>query len=312
MGLGGFPVRRSLPAAPGPAIGTSFPGRQPSALESGNRDDRPISARDSHSAVGRADRQTVLTVNARPTSEGARRVTVVPVASESGLRVFDWVEGNRRKVDQLSGGKLAYVHLPNTGQGGYTFFNRYFFAQQDRQGAILDERFNRGGSVADYLVDMLARDIHGYFNNPVGERRPFTTPAAGIWGPKVMIINESAGSGGDMLPFMFRRMKIGPLVGTRTWGGLVGIWDTPPLIDGGGMLAPRGGFFDLSGKWAIENEGVAPDIAVEMTPREVAAGQDPQLARAVDEAMRLLREKPVVLKPEPPPPIRSRRPGPPR
>lgn len=261
---------------------------------------------------GTANRQTVLTVNSRPTAEGARRVTVVPVGSESELRTFDWVEGNRRKVDQLSGGKLAYVYLPNTGQGGYTFFNRYYFAQQDRQGAVLDERFNGGGSVADYLVDLLSRDIHGYFNNPVGDRRPFTTPAAGIWGPKVMIINESAGSGGDMLPYMFRRMKIGPLVGTRTWGGLVGIWDTPPLIDGGAMLAPRGGFFDLNGRWAVENEGVAPDIAIEMTPKEVAAGRDPQLERAVDEALRMLREKPVVLKPEPAPPVKSRRPGPPR
>ncbi len=261
---------------------------------------------------GTAGKQTVITVNSRPAPDGARRVTVVPVPNESGLRLFDWVEGNRRKVDQLSGGKLAYVYLPNTGQGGYTFFNRYYYAQQDRQGVILDERFNGGGSVADYIVDIVARDLHGYFNNPIGERRPFTTPAAGIWGPKVMLINESAGSGGDMLPFMFRRMKIGPLIGTKTWGGLVGIWDTPPLIDGGAMLAPRGGFFDLSGKWAIENEGVAPDIEVEMTPKAVLAGQDPQLERGVQEALRLLREKPVVLKPEPAPPIRARRPAPPR
>lgn len=261
---------------------------------------------------GTSGKQTVITVNNRPAPDGARRVTVVPVPNESGLRLFDWVEGNRRKVDQLSGGKLAYVYLPNTGQGGYTFFNRYYYAQQDRQGVILDERFNGGGSVADYIVDIVARDLHGYFNNPVGERRPFTTPAAGIWGPKVMLINESAGSGGDMLPFMFRRMKIGPLIGTKTWGGLVGIWDTPPLIDGGAMLAPRGGFFDLSGKWAIENEGVAPDIEVEMAPKAVLAGQDPQLERGVQEALRLLREKPVVLKPEPAPPIRSRRPAPPR
>jgi tricorn protease len=258
---------------------------------------------------GTANRQTALTVSREPTMQGGRRVTVVPVASEGALRTADWVEANRRKVDQLSAGKLAYVYLPNTGQGGYTYFNRYYFAQQDRQGAVLDERFNGGGSVADYIVDLVARDLHGYFNNPVGERRPFTTPEAGIWGPKVMLINESAGSGGDMLPYMFRRMKIGPLIGTRTWGGLVGTWDTPPLIDGGAMIAPRGGFFDLDGKWAVENEGVAPDIAVEMTPKDVIAGRDPQLERGVAEALRLLREKPVVLKPEPPFPVRSRRPG---
>ena len=261
---------------------------------------------------GTADKQTVLTVSGSPTADGARRVTVVPVASESGLRLFDWVEGNRRKVDQLSGGKLAYVYLPNTGGGGYTFFNRYYFAQQHKQGVILDERFNGGGSVADYIVDLVSRDIHGYFNNPVGDRTPFTTPAAGIWGPKVMLINESAGSGGDMLPYMFHRMKLGPLVGTRTWGGLVGIWDTPPLVDGGAWLAPRGGFYDLNGKWAVENEGVKPDIEVEMLPKAVNAGQDPQLERGVQEALRLLSEKPVKRVPEPAAPIRSRRPAPPR
>ena len=159
--------------------------------------------------------------------EGAREVTVVPVANEIGLRQRDWVEGNRRKVDELSGGRLAYVWVPDTGCGGYTYFTRYYFAQQDKQGAIIDERFNHGGSIADYMVDLMSRELLGYFNNPVGDRQPFTAPNAAIWGPKVMIINEMSGSGGDMLPYMFRKMEIGPLVGTRTWGGLVGIWDVP-------------------------------------------------------------------------------------
>jgi tricorn protease len=259
---------------------------------------------------GTANRQTVLTVNASPSLEGARRITVVPVANEGGLRTFDWIEGNRRKVDQLSGGKLAYVYLPNTAGGGYTYFNRYFFAQQDRPGVILDERYNSGGSAADYIIEVLRRQQFGYFNNAVADRRPFTSPGAGIWGPKVMIINEMAGSGGDLMPYMFRAAKLGPLVGKRTWGGLVGTWDTPPLIDGGRMVAPRGGFIDMDGKWAVENEGVAPDIDVEMTPKDVIAGKDPQLERAVAEALRLLKEKPVVLKKEPAFPIRSRRPAP--
>ena len=132
---------------------------------------------------------------------------------------------------------------------------------------------------------------------------------AGLWGPKVMIINERAGSGGDLMPYMFKRRKIGPLVGKRTWGGLVGTWDTPALIDGGRMIAPRGGFFDRDGEWAVENEGVAPDIDVEYTPKEVINGHDPQLERAVQEALRLLEANPVQLKPEPPFPIRNRRPG---
>jgi tricorn protease len=251
---------------------------------------------------GTANRQTVLTVNSRPTMEGARQVTVLPVANEQGLRTRAWVEGNRRLVDSLSGGKLAYVYLPNTGQPGYTSFNRYYFAQQDKQGAVVDERYNGGGSAADYIVDLLGRDFDGYFNNPVGDRYPYTSPANGIWGPKVMIINEMAGSGGDLMPYMFKYRKIGPLVGKRTWGGLVATTDTPPFVDGGSAIAPRFGFFGRNGKWAVENEGVAPDIDVENWPKDVVAGHDPQLERAVQEAMRLLQASPARRdRTEPPP-----------
>ena len=255
---------------------------------------------------GTANKQVVLTLNAQPSLQGARRVTVVPVANDGGLRSRAWVENNRRIVDSLSKGKLAYVHLPNTGQPGYEALNRYYFAQQDRQGAIIDERFNGGGSLADYIIEVLQRQMDGYFNNPVSDRTPFTSPAAGIWGPKVMIINEMAGSGGDAMPYMFKRRKIGPLVGMRTWGGLVGTWDTPVLVDGGTMIAPRGGFFDLDGKWAVENEGIAPDIEVEAWPKDLIAGHDVQLERAVTEALRLLAEHPVELKKEPVGPIRAR------
>jgi len=252
---------------------------------------------------GTANRQTVLTVNARPVMDGARQVTVVPVASEQALRTRAWVESNRRLVDKLSNGQLAYVFVPNTGQPGYTSFNRYYFAQQDRKGAIIDERYNGGGSAADYIIDILQRDFDGYFNNVAGERRPFTSPSAGIWGPKVMIVNEMAGSGGDLMPYMFKRRRIGPLVGKRTWGGLVHTADTPPFVDGGSMIAPRGGFFTRDGRWAVENEGVAPDIDVENWPKEVIAGRDSQLERAIEEAMRLLKEKPVDrFTKEPPPP----------
>jgi tricorn protease len=259
---------------------------------------------------GTANRQVVLHLNTRPAMDGARRVTVVPVANEGALRNRDWVESNRRKVDSMSNGTLAYVYLPNTGQGGYTYFNRYYFAQQHKQGAILDERFNGGGSAADYIIEVLQRDYDGYFNNREGDKKPFTNPMAGIWGPKVMIVNEMAGSGGDLMPYMFQRRKIGPLVGKRTWGGLVGTWDTPQLIDGGNMIAPRGGFIDREGNWAVENYGTKPDIDVENMPKDVIAGRDPQLERAVQEAMKMLQANPVRLKPEPPPPIRSKRPAP--
>jgi tricorn protease len=253
-----------------------------------------------------ADEQTVLLLNDQPTMEDARRVTVVPVESEFQLRRRDWVEGNRRRVDEMSDGRLAYVYLPNTAGSGYRYFNRYYFAQQDKQGAVIDERYNGGGSAADYMVDLMARPLMGYFNNPIGDKKPFVLPNAGIWGPKVMIINDAAGSGGDLLPYMFRLREIGPLVGTRTWGGLVGIWDVPPLIDGGFITAPRGGFFNVDGRWEVENEGVAPDIEVEQLPAEVIAGRDPQLEKAVEVALELLEQNPTVLKPQPPDPVRVR------
>ncbi|AFL85553.1 Tol biopolymer transport system, periplasmic component-related protein [Belliella baltica DSM 15883] len=257
---------------------------------------------------GLANKQVKLKVNSNPSQNGAKMITVVPIANENGLRNIDWVEGNRRKVNELSDGKLAYVYVPNTGQPGYTSFNRYYFAQQDKKGAVIDERNNGGGSAADYIVDIMARDLHGYFNSRANDRKPFTTPMAGIWGPKVMLINERAGSGGDLLPYLFNKMEIGPMIGTQTWGGLVGTWDTPPFIDGGRMVAPRGGFFDVNGEWAVEGVGVKPDIHVEQTPKDVIEGRDPQLERAVQEALKLLETEGVELKPEPKAPIRYFRP----
>jgi len=248
---------------------------------------------------GTAGRQTVIRVNSAPTVDGSRVITVVPVASEDALRGRAWVERNRRVVDSLSNGRLAYVWLPNTGGPGYTYFTRYYFAQQQKEGAIIDERYNQGGQVADYIVNELNRTLMGSFATRDG--KPTTSPTAGIFGPKVMIINESAGSGGDALPYMFRQRKLGPLVGTRTWGGLVGTTGVPTTIDGGGITAPNLAFYDLNGRWAVENEGVAPDIEVEYSATEVIRGHDPQLERAVQEALRLLEQNPVrrVARPAP-------------
>jgi tricorn protease len=248
---------------------------------------------------GTAGRQTQIRVNKSPSMEGSRIVTVIPVASEDALRTRAWIEDNRRLVDKLSGGRLAYVWLPNTAGPGYTYFTRYFYAQQNKDGAIIDERYNHGGQVADYIVNELDRKLMGYFVQRDGQ--PATSPMAGIYGPKVLIINESAGSGGDALPYYFRLRKIGPMVGTRTWGALVGTLGGPATIDGGGITAPSLAFYDLSGKWAVENEGVAPDIEVEYTPREVISGHDPQLERAVQEAMKLLEQNPVQKVPRPAP-----------
>ncbi len=256
--------------------------------------------------IGTVGKQVQLLVNDRPVADGAHLITVVPTGSEMALRERDWIETNRRTVDSLSGGQLAYVYIPDTGEGGYTSFNRYYFAQQNKKGAVIDERFNHGGSIADYMVDVMTRQLHGYFSQRMGDRyTAVTAPAAAIWGPKVLIINEMSGSGGDMFPYMFHQMKIGPLVGTKTWGGLVGWGGEPPFVDGGFISAPSTGFYDTDGHWAVENEGVAPTIPVEQDPAQQLAGHDPQLERAVTEALTLLREHPVNLKPVPPGPDRT-------
>jgi tricorn protease len=214
------------------------------------------------------------------------------------LRNRAWEEDSRRKVDELSGGKLAYVHVPDTNINGYLNFNRFYFGQVGKQGAIIDERYNHGGQVADYIIDELGRPLRNCAITRDGEK--FCSPLAQIYGPKTMIINEMSGSGGDALPWMFRQDKLGPLVGMRTWGGLVGIWNYPPLMDGGFVTAPRGAIYGLKGDWEVENRGIAPDIEVENDPASVAAGRDPQLERAVQITMEALRKNPVVIPDHPP------------
>ncbi|MGH7618347.1 MAG: S41 family peptidase [Gemmatimonadaceae bacterium] len=253
---------------------------------------------------GTANHQTTIRVNKMPTLEGSRLVTVVPVASEDALRSRAWVERNRHIVDSLSHGTLAYVWLPNTGAGGYTYFTRYYYAQQDKEGAVIDERYNQGGQVADYIVNELDRKPMGYFAQRDG--KVSTSPAAGIFGPKVMIINESAGSGGDALPYYYKLRKIGPLVGTRTWGGLVGTLGVPATIDGGGITAPSLAFYSLEGKWAVENEGVTPDVEVEYSAADVIRGHDPQLERAVQEALKLVDRDELHRAARPTPIVRTR------
>ena len=236
-------------------------------------------------------KSVVLRVGADPAGANSREITVVPIANEQQLRHQAWIEDNRRKVDQMSVGKLAYVYLPDTAQGGLTNFNRYYFAQVDKQGAVIDERFNSGGQVADYIIEVMNRPLQGWWSARYGAM--YRTPAAAIFGPKVMITNEMAGSGGDAMPWMFRNTKIGTLVGKRTWGGLVGVSQYPTLMDGGTVTSPNFGFFNPSGEWDVENHGVAPDIEVDMDPKAVHEGHDPQLERAVQIAMQQMEKNPV-------------------
>ena len=245
-----------------------------------------------------AGRQTVIRVGPNPDGSGSREVTVIPVDTESRLRHLAWIEANRHKVDQLSGGKLAYVHLPDTAMGGWTSFNRYFFAQIGREGAVIDERYNHGGDIADYIVEYLSRKPMARVVTREGE--DVTDPSQAIYGPKVMIINQFAGSGGDAMPWYFRKAGIGPLVGMKTWGGLVGIGGYPNLIDGGSVTAPRWAFYGLTGEWEVENHGIAPDIEVEQDPKLIREGHDPQLERAVAVAMELLKQNPPKTYKRPP------------
>jgi tricorn protease len=250
------------------------------------------------------NRQVVLKVNSQPSESGAREIVVLPVdgPSETELRKADWIEANRRKVDQLSNGKIAYVYMLNTGQEGYTSFNRYYYAQTHKQALLLDERFNGGGSVADYVIDVLNREVLSYWG--VRNGRSFTTPGNGIYGPKAMLINEYAGSGGDMMPWMFKQKQLGKLIGKRTMGILVGISGYPSLMDGGYVTSPSFGIYDTKGNWIIENEGTHADVDVEQTPADVIAGRDPQLEKGVQVLLEELKTKSIQPVPKPADPVR--------
>jgi tricorn protease len=244
-----------------------------------------------------------ITVGPNADGSGARTVQVVPIANEAALRNRDWIEGNLKKVDAATGGRVAYVYVPNTAQPGYDYFKRYFYPQSHKDAVIIDERFNGGGQVADYYIDILRRPFISYWAMRYGD--DLKTPTASIQGPKVMLIDETAGSGGDLLPWMFRKFGLGQLVGQRTWGGLVGTLGFPTLMDGGGVTAPNLAIWTPQDGWVVENEGVAPDIEVEQTPKDVIAGRDPQLERAIAVALEELKKRPAATPKRPPYPVKG-------
>lgn len=250
------------------------------------------------------DKQVGLKVNDKPSLSGAKDITVKPISfgNEVALRRQFWVENNRKKVDSLSNGQIAYVYMPNTGREGYVSFNRYYFSQMDKKALLLDERNNGGGSVADYVVDLLSRELISGWG--IRDGKSFTTPGNGIFGPKAMIINENAGSGGDMMPYMFRFKGLGKLVGRTTMGILVGISGYPRLLDGGMVTSPNFGVFDLNGNYIIENEGVAPDVFVEQMPKELLQGKDPQLEKTVQILLEEMKTYPYKELKKPKDPIR--------
>jgi tricorn protease len=254
---------------------------------------------------GTSGKQTTLHINTKPTFEGSWKEIVKPIRSENSLRQRTWVEDNRRMVDKLSGGRLAYIWVPNTGGPGFTSFNRYFFAQQDKEGAVIDERFNGGGLLDDYMVDLMTRKPRAALTNEVPNGKPMRLPA-GIMGPKVLLINELAGSGGDFFPWVFRQQKAGLLIGATTWGGLVKSSTHYRLIDGGSLTAPDNAVFDpVTNTWVAENKGVAPDIAVRQDAKSLEQGVDPQLKRGVTELLKQLKGRKKITPPAFPRPTKE-------
>lgn len=247
---------------------------------------------------GTLDKQTILHINSKPTFEGAWQEIVKPIRSENSLRQRTWVEDNRKMVDSLSNGRLGYVWVPNTAGRGFVSFNRYYFAQQDKEGAVIDERFNGGGLLDDYMVDLITRSLRAGLTNEVPNGKPMRLPA-GILGPKVLLINEMAGSGGDFFPWVFRQQKAGKLIGTTTWGGLVKSSVHYALVDGGALTSPDNAVFDpINNKWIGENVGIAPDIEVRQDAVSLAKGKDPQLEQGVAELLKQLGPKTTIVPPK--------------
>jgi len=251
---------------------------------------------------GLAESTVILTVNDTPSLEGAREVLVETLGSEARLRNLAWIESNRRKVDEATDGRVGYVYVPDTGRGGQTELFRMFRPQFMKDGLIVDERFNSGGQIPDRFVELLNRPLYNFW--AVRDGMDWQWPPIAHTGPKVMLINAWSGSGGDAFPYYFRAAGLGPLIGTTTWGGLIGISGSPELVDGGRLTAPTFSFYNLDGEWVVENQGVDPDIEVVDDPSLMLDGGDPQLDRAIAEVLKALEDNPPVRPQRPKNPVR--------
>ncbi len=251
----------------------------------------------------RADRVVTLLVNDRPEKDGAREERIRPVSRETNLRYLAWTQEKRRMVDEASGGRIGYIHLPNTAFEGNRELFKYFYPQASRDALIVDVRFNGGGFIPDRMIELLDRPILNYW--VMRGIEPVTEPGFAHQGPKVCLINGQSGSGGDAFPYYFRKRGLGPIIGTRTWGGLIGITGQPSLVDGGTVTVPQFRFLDIDGVWVVENEGVTPDIEVIDRPDQVARGEDPALAKGIELLLEELRQTPPKKLKVPPPPDES-------
>jgi tricorn protease len=247
---------------------------------------------------GLADKPVFLTVNDKPEMDGSREVLVQTLANEARLRHLAWIEKNRKRVDTATRGKVGYIYVPDTGRNGQSELVRQFRAQFNKAGLIIDERFNSGGQIPDRFIELLSRKVINYWGVRDGLDWPW--PAVAHSGPEAMLVNGWSGSGGDCFPFYFQKAGLGPVIGTRTWGGLIGITGTPGLIDGGSVTVPTFGIYSTKGEWIIEGHGVDPDITVVDDPALMAKGGDPQLERAIAEVQKALKKSPPpeIMKPK--------------
>ncbi len=255
---------------------------------------------------GKADSPVTLTVNSTPIAQGSREVTFRPLTSETNLLYLDWVDGNRRRVDQLSGGRLGYLHIPDMGAAGIREFIKWYYPQLNKEGLVVDVRANGGGNVSRMLIERLSRKVLA-INYTRGNTEPSTYPDGAFLGPMIAILNENSASDGDIFPYMFREAGLGQLIGKRSWGGVVGITNHGNLIDGGVVNVPEFALLNMKGEYIIEGYGVDPDIEVENDPKSVIAGHDPQLERAVSELMKKI-STPVKLPRRPADPNKNKQP----
>ncbi|MGA1977116.1 MAG: PDZ domain-containing protein [Bacteroidales bacterium] len=252
----------------------------------------------------KADKTVEIRVNSKPSSTDARTSLIKPIASELELFYFDWVNERRAMVDKLSGGRIGYIHVPNTAENGNRELFRGMYEYFDKDALIIDDRYNGGGFIPDRMADLLDRHTLVYWHQK--GLQPGKSPAIANDGPKVMLINGYSSSGGDAFPYFFKKLNLGKLIGTRTWGGLVGISGNAGLVDGGYISVPRFGVFDEDKGWIIEGVGVSPDIQVVDRPEQLAKGQDPCIEKAVEVLLQELKDKPVKEVTEPAAPDRSK------
>jgi tricorn protease len=245
-----------------------------------------------------------ITLNSKPTLDGAKDVTVRPLSDEADLRYYDQIETTRLKVDRLSGGKLGYVHIPNMGGDGLNEFVRQYYPQIRKQGMIIDDRNNGGGFVSEMILERLRRVLVG-LGTARNTEAIGTYPSQVFYGPMACLINQYSASDGDIFPYYFKKYGLGPLIGTRTWGGVVGIRGYSPLVDGGYVTRPEFGTYSLEDKWVIEGHGVDPDIELDNLDNLVMQGQDPQLEKAIEILLADIKKNPKSLPPAPPAPVKN-------